>query len=227
MTQKATALRWAAVLVIVGMVVGTAIVYPRLPDPMPTHWNLAGEIDGYESKRWGAWMLPGIMLLMLGLFSIIPWLSPRGFKPDRDGNVVWFFGFLAALFCAYLHALVLTAALGVHVDMNRALGGAFAVFVILMANMLGKVERNFYIGIRTPWTLANERVWIQTHRLAAWLGVVGGITGLLLALVPGIPSWLPFAVPGCCLVYPAIHSLILYKRLEGAGDLNADATPVG
>jgi uncharacterized membrane protein len=95
------------------------------------------------------------------------------------------------------------------------MSGLFLCFA-LIGNVLGKVRRNFWIGVRTPWTLASERVWIATHRLAARL-MVGA--GLLLSVIVwlGAPIALCFWLLMASLLVPAIHSLLLYKRLEREG----------
>jgi uncharacterized membrane protein len=91
----------------------------------------------------------------------------------------------------------------------------FALFVV-MGNVIGKVQRNFWMGIRTPWTLASEAVWNRTHRVAAWLWVAAGLIGVFLVLV-GVPYWVALVILLVATLYPALYSLVLYKTLEKQG----------
>ena len=163
------------------------------------------------------------MAALLGLMAGIPWLSPKGYAPDPGGWILPFLAALMALYFAFLHALMLAVPLGYDVDFARAIAVGVAVLIMAISNVLGKVERNFYVGIRTPWTLASERVWIETHRLAAWLGVACGAAGVVLALVPAVPPLAAIVIPAVGLVYPVLHSLVLYKRLQARGELEAAA----
>jgi uncharacterized membrane protein len=96
------------------------------------------------------------------------------------------YGYMVALVLALLalvHTVALLAAMGYHVAVTKIIvAGAFFMFG-LMGNRLGKVRRNFFLGVRVPWTLANERVWNETHRLAAWVGFCGGLMGSAVALL--------------------------------------------
>jgi uncharacterized membrane protein len=92
------------------------------------------------------------------------------------------------------------------------------LFFALMGNVLGRIRRNFYMGVRVPWTLASERVWNDTHRLAAWLMVAGGLTGFVM-LMAGLPVAAALAVLGVVLVVPVVYSFVHYKQLERRGAL--------
>jgi uncharacterized membrane protein len=119
---------------------------------------------------------------------------------------------------AYIHLLVLGAALGVTLDMSRAIMGGVCLLIALMGNVLGKVRRNFYIGVRTPWTIANEQVWNATHRFAAKTFFAGGVAGLL-AVILRAPFWVPMSAILIAALSPVIYSLLFYKRLERQGNL--------
>jgi uncharacterized membrane protein len=107
--------------------------------------------------------------------------------------------------------------------------GGLCLFFALIGNVLGKVRRNFWMGVRTPWTLASEAVWNQTHRLAAWLFVAAGLLGFALVMVlPPSAVWVLLAVLLPAALLPVVYSLVLYKRLEREGRLEPPAgTPQG
>jgi uncharacterized membrane protein len=116
----------------------------------------------------------------------------------------------------YFHVLLLWGAVSHAIPVARAILGGACVLMALMGNVLGKVKRNFYLGIRTPWTLSNERVWYATHRLAARLWVVLGCVGFALTFL--LPSILPAVLLMCVgWLYPVLYSFIYYKRLEKQG----------
>lgn len=119
---------------------------------------------------------------------------------------------------AYIHMLVLAAGLGVAIDVGRVVIGGICLFIALLGNVLGKVRRNFYIGIRTPWTIADERVGNKKHRLAAKTCFGCGLMGLA-AVILGAPFWLPLATVIAGPMIPAIHSLVFCEQLERQGEL--------
>ena len=198
--------------------VAAAILYPHLPSQVPTHWNLHGQVDHYSGRWWVLTIPPGMMLGMMGLMAALPWLSPRHFEvePFRSTYLYIMVVFVASL--AFLHAMMLWAAMTGQMDIHKAIVGGACLLIALLGNVLGKVQRNFYIGIRTPWTIADERVWNATHRLGAKTMVVGGLCGLILALAGAWP-WLCLVSVLAGAFVPAIYSLVYYKQLERRGEL--------
>ena len=177
------------------------------------HWNYRGEADGHAA-RMVLWLLgPGLMACMVVLALLLPTLSPRRFEIEPFAPTFYYSLIVVQALLAYVYGLVLASAIGVAVPNNQAVPAGLFVLLVLAGNPMGKVRRNFYLGIRTPWTLASERVWYATHRLAARLMVASGLLGLgLLALdVPGwlllVPAlaWAPLAV---------LYSLLQYRRLD-------------
>jgi uncharacterized membrane protein len=159
------------------------------------------------------------MIGLLGLFRMLPALSPRNFEVDSFRTTYLFIMVLIIGQMAYIQAVLLYAlANGGRVDMNRALFGGLFLFFALLGNVLGRVRRNFYIGVRVPWTLASERVWNDTHRVAAWLFVACGLAGFLI-VVAGLPLLAAFSVLGVAVVVPIVYAFVHYKQLERRGAL--------
>jgi uncharacterized membrane protein len=190
--------------------------YGRLPESIPTHWNIHGQVDGH-GPRWTIFIMPAVMVAVLGLFRGLPWLSPKGFEVDSFRRTYLFVMATVVGLFAYMYGVILYATIHEGVDPGRVLIGGIFLFIVFLGNVMGKLRRNFYIGVRTPWTLASERVWVDTHRLAGWTMVAGGLIGFVLA----IAGWLvpAFVVLMVACVIPALYSLVLYKRLERAGQL--------
>jgi uncharacterized membrane protein len=197
--------------------IATAIVYPHLPSRIPTHWNARGLVDGYGDKS-ALFINPGIMIGIVGLFAVLPWLSPRHFQVDTFRPTYLYIMLVILAFMTYVQGLLLWAAVSGHVEISKAIMGGVCLLFALLGNVMGKVRRNFYVGIRTPWTIADERVWNATHGLAAKTMVMGGLAALILAFA-GVPGWLPVAMLLAGAFVPLVCSLVYYKQLERRGDI--------
>lgn len=190
----------------------TMYAWPMLPERVPVHWDIDGVVNGY-GPRAALWLLgPGLISLMALCGALLPRISPRRF--DMSGFEPTYYYLCGVVVCmlAYVYALVLAAVLHGAVPMQKAVPAGVFILLILIGNPMGKVRRNFFMGIRTPWTLASERVWYATHRLAAKLMVASGLLGLL-ALWLGVPHWALLALMLAWALLSAGYSLLLYKRL--------------
>lgn len=204
---------------VLAALIATVIAYPHLPEKVPTHWNVHSQVDQYGSRT-SLFLWPGLTAAMLLLFAALPWLSPRHFEIETFQSTYLYLMLVTASELTYINALNLWAALSGHVNIIGAMMGGVSLFFALMGNVMGKVRRNFYVGFRTPWTLANERVWNATHRFGAKAMVVAGVAGLIVALT-GAQFWLFFGVILLGAIIPALYSLVYYKRLERSGQLEA------
>jgi len=192
-------------------------LYNGLPESIPTHWNIRGEIDHYGSKQWALFSMPAAMLALMGLFAALPWLSPRRFEVGRFRPTYLYIMVVLVGLMGYIHSLMLYSAWSGQRSVARAMvGGIFLVFA-LTGNVLGKVRPNFYMGVRTPWTLASERVWNDTHRVTAWLFVCCGLIGFVIALTGFFVA--AFALLLVLAAVPILYSLVLYKQYERRGEL--------
>jgi len=197
----------------------TAIAYPHLPARVPTHWDAQGNVNGWSDKSKLFMVEPGMMAGILVLFWALPWLSPKHFEVDSFRTTYLFIMLVILATLAYVHLLILAAGLSWHVDVGRAIAGGVSLLIALLGNVLGKIRRNFYVGIRTPWTIASEHVWNATHRLAAKTFFAGGLLGLI-AVIFKAPFWLPVAAILAAALIPAVYSLVFYKQLEKRGQLS-------
>lgn len=207
---------WVAIGLMIGASAASAILYPQLPDRVPIHWDIRGRIDGYGAKGWAAFLTPAIMVGLLGLFAILPRASPKQFRIDAFRSTYDFVVALTMGLLAYIHGLTLWAALGHSLDFGRSMMGGMFLFFILIGNVLGKVRRNFWVGIRVPWTLASDRVWNETHRMAAWIFVASGVIGLLM-IAAGL-TLSSLLLIGVVAIAPIVYSFVIWKRLERRGE---------
>jgi uncharacterized membrane protein len=199
-------------LLIAAACAATLYCWPSLPERLPLHWNAAGAIDGY-GPRAVLWLLgPGMMTLAALGGPLLPRIAPRRLDIAGFESTYYYVCGVIVAMLAYVHALVLLAVLHGGVEMARAIPAGICILLILIGNPLGKVRRNFVIGVRTPWTLASEAVWYATHRLAAKLMVASGLLGLC-ALWLGAPHWLLATAMLAWAPIAVAYSLLLYKRL--------------
>ena len=195
----------------------TAWMYPSLPEQIPTHWNFQGEVDDYTPKPWGVMIMPLAAIFIFVMMKLIPVISPQGFRTDQFRNVVNIFTVTLVGFMSGIALLVLLAASGRDVHMNEMVFAGIGLLFIVLGNYLGKVRKNFFIGIRTPWTLASDEVWSRTHRLGGWLFVLIGFFMFLNAFVQLPEAWLIGSIVVVALV-PLVYSYILYRKIEGFED---------
>jgi uncharacterized membrane protein len=193
-------------------------LYPAVPDRMPTHWNAVGDVDGFMHKPIA---VLSVIALPLGgyathvIFKLLPRISPAGFEMDRFTGVTDIITLALTLMLAGVAAAVLLSASGRDVSVitiiTLLVGGLF----IIVGNYLGKVSKNFFIGIRTPWTLASDGVWARTHRVGGWLFVMAGIAIISSAGGPAPVLPIVLLVPICsAAVISVAYSYFVYRKLH-------------
>lgn len=212
----------------IGLTVATCVVsallYPSMPAKIPTHWNIRGEVDGYGSRVVGVMLLPATMVGLLAMFRLLPWLSPKDFEIDKFRETYLFIMLTVIAMFSYIHFVALytawrhLAGTDKGLDVGRLLLGGLFLFLALIGNVMGKVRRNFYVGVRVPWTLASDRIWNDTHRFAAWTMVSGNLLGFVL-LILGLPIVLAIGVMLVSMLSPIVYSFVHYKALERRGAL--------
>jgi uncharacterized membrane protein len=207
-----------AVALTLGAAAYSAVLYPQLPDRMPIHWNIRGEVDGYSGKAAGLFLMPGIMVFLLGMWVILPGLSPQNFRVATFRQTWDYVMLLSAGMMVFCHVVIIQAGLHPGLDLGKILTSGIFAFLALLGGAMGKVKRNFWMGYRTPWTLANEKVWDETHQFAAKTLVVAGIVGVI-AIWSGVPMAICMALFIVGALLPLVQSLIVYKQLEKKGEL--------
>lgn len=199
------------------VVVVAAFVYPSMPDPMPSHWNAQGQVDGYLPRFWGVALLPLAALAVMLVMRIIPLISPKGFRIGPFAGVLNIFQVMMVGFMSLVGVLVLLEAKGLDVRLNEVIFIALGLLFIGIGLYFGKIRKNFFLGIRTPWTLASDEVWNRTHRLGGRLFVLMGLVMMLGAFFPALAGWTVGFVLVIAVV-PVVYSYIVYRRVEGFGD---------
>lgn len=214
--------RWIGPVLIGLMIAFALAVYGRLPEQVPTHFDLSGEPDGWTSRFPGAFLMPllaaGVYLLLIVLRRI----DPRGANYNRFEETWWVFLNVIALLMTALHVLSLGFAIGWPIEMDRAVIVTMGLLFVGLGNYMPRLRSNWWMGIRTPWTLESEEVWRETHRVGGWAFVAAGllvvVAGLLLE--PGPRAWATGIAFGAAVLVPLVYSYVAYRRLR-RGALNA------
>ena len=209
-------------LIFIGIVLAiAAYLYPSLPEQIPTHWNIAGEVDDYTPKPWGVLILPLAAVFVFVVMKLIPIISPKGFRTDQFTDVVNIFTVTLVGFMSAVALLVLLAATGRNVHMNEMIFAGVGILFIILGNYLGKVRKNFFLGIRTPWTLASDEVWNRTHRLGGWIFVLIGFFMFLNAFIR-LPEGVLIGSIVVVALVPVVYSFVLYRKVEGFDEEDPD-----
>lgn len=205
--------KWIAPLIVVASIIITAVVFPRLPATLPTHWNLSGQVDGYSSRAWGAWAMPSMLLLLWAMLRWLPAIDPRGenyarFTGAFEGIIV-----LVMLFVFAAHMVILAAALGQPVSMDRLAPAGMGLLLMGVGNLLPRARPNWFVGIRTPWTLSNDRVWERTHRVGGYFLVFGGAL-IVVAAIAAPTLAFPVMVGVCAgsAIFLLLYSYVAWRQ---------------
>jgi uncharacterized membrane protein len=206
-----TSLTISFILIAIALVVGL-VLYAQLPDPMPSHWNAAGQIDDYMPKFWGVFLLPLMTVGLTLLFVAIPSIDPLKANIAQFRNLynAFIVGFVA--YMLYVYGLTLAASLGFQFNMTYMLLPVMGLLFIGIGYMMKNAKRNFFIGIRTPWTLSSDKVWDETHKLGAKMFMGGGVVVLLSTFLGENGIWLMLVALLITAFVPVVYSYILWKR---------------
>jgi uncharacterized membrane protein len=199
-------------------------MYDSLPESVPTHWNARGIVDGYTQKPWGVFVLPLTMAGIYLMCLILPAVSPRGFRIGRFIRVYWILCTVMLGFLLVTTVFVLLMARGTSVPLDRIMNVGLGLLIIVIGNFLGKVTKNFFVGIRTPWTLASDEVWLRTHRFAGLIFLIVGFLVLIAGALGYGGSWEAWIIVAAVLI-PVIYSAVIYKRIEGFKDDSTESDP--
>lgn len=176
---------WAySALIIALMFAFSFWAWPQVPADalVPTHWNAAGQADGFGPKWVGLLLLPLVCVGVVALFSLIRYVDPKRANIERSATAFQATLFGVLIFMLALHGAAILNIVGYTFNLSYVAAPAVGLMFIIMGNYMGKIRRNYMFGVRTPWTLASELSWNKTHRLAGKLFVIAGVLILLTTL---------------------------------------------
>jgi len=202
------------IFIILATVFAGIFLWNRLPDPMASHWNVNDQVDGYMSKFWGVFMMPAMSTGMFLLFLVIPGIDPLKANIAKFRETFNAFILLIFVFMAYIWKLSIAWNLGyTDFKMSTSMLPALGLLFIFIGFMLRKAKRNFFIGIRTPWTLSSDTVWDKTHQLGAVLFMTSGVLALVGGLFGGMTAfWFIFVPLIGSTIFLLVYSYVLYQQ---------------
>jgi len=212
---KTLPVSWFVIALILSLYILGYFLYPHLPEQVPSHWNMAGEVDGYSSRTFHVLFFPSMTLFLYIFMSFAPILDPKSENYKKFQSVYEGFRYFMVGFLMLLYMATTLYALGYPLSMGKIVRFAIGLLLVFIGNYFGKIRHNYTFGIKTPWTLASEEVWNKTHRISGPLWVVAGLIWMLSIF---ITEKLAFAIAmGSIIVvsiYGFAYSYILFQKLK-------------
>jgi len=189
--------------------------YGRLPGQVATHWGIDGRPDGWSSPLVAAVLLPAMGLVLAVIFLVLPRIDPRRGAYTAPRSPYWVLANAVLALLAVLHVLVLGHGLGWAVNAAAVVSVAVGALFVLIGALMPRMQPSWFMGIRTPWTLSDDQIWVATHRLGGRLFVAAGLVIALSSLAEG-NWWLigAFALAMILALVPVGYSWWLWRKRE-------------
>ncbi len=202
------------IILVALMFVAGAFLYKYLPAMIPTHWGMEGQPNQYSPKAFGAWLIPGMSLLFLVLFPLLPKLDPKKENYEKFQKSWSVIQTALIGFFAYMYAVTMYVTLypQYNAQVGRAVTFGIGLLFVILGNVMGKVRQNYFVGLKTPWTLNDPEVWQKSQRFAGWMFVLGGVVFMLQGLiwVAIIPVFVVLMI--VIVALPIIYSYLLSRE---------------
>lgn len=187
------------------------ILWGKLPEQFPIHFNAAGEVDGWSSKSFGVFGLPLILVALQWLCALGSFLGDPKAK-NLEGKVMSLVLWIIPALSVVMNALVYCTALGMDVNMQVIMPLLVGLLMVIIGNWLPKCKQTYTLGIKLPWTLADEDNWNRTHRFAGPIWVVCGMVIMVCGLIGGAFLWVMLAAFVVMIAAPTVYSWLLFKK---------------
>jgi len=203
-----------ALLLLLIPFVMNGIYWNDFPSQIPTHWNFSNDVDQYMHKEIGLFLIPGLNIFFYIMFFLLPKIDPKRENYKVFGNSYNILRFSINGWLFVLFVILFLAGLGHELNIGLIVINLTLVLFMVLGNFMGKFKSNYFVGIKTPWTLASEENWNKTHRLAGKLWVFASIVMLILTmLLPlSVLVILYFTYVGLIILIPVIYSYKLHKK---------------
>jgi len=189
--------------------------YPLLPEQVASHWGIDGQANGYSSRALATLLMPGMMVGLALLLKFLPRLDPLRANVEQFRNRYNRFIIALLLFFLIIHALTLAWNLGYKVSFNVVLPVAIGGLMYSVGTLCQHSKRNWFIGVRTPWTMSSDAVWDATNQRAGILFKACGVIAILSALIPTYSFWFIIVPILATAIYTVVYSYVVYRRQTG------------
>jgi len=205
-------IRLAIIAVLILTITLTLAMYPAVPDRVVSHWNAAGQADGHMSKFWGLFLIPIILTGFVALFAVLPRIDP--YKMNYEKFRDWYEGFilLFVLFMLAIQIQIILWSTGYQVSPNLTFPVLTGMLFIYLGFLLGHVEQNWFVGIRTPWTLSSASVWKKTHALGGKLFRIAGVISCAGIFAGPYALWFIIIPVLTVAVYTVVYSYTEFQK---------------
>lgn len=187
--------------------------YPQMPEKMASHWNAQGKVDGYMPKFWGLFLMPIVSVVMFLLFLLIPKIDPLKKNIEKFREYFDWFIVLIIAFLFYIYLLTVFWSLNFRFNMAAMMVPALGILFYYMGILTENAERNWFIGIRTPWTLSNNIVWKKTHKLGGKLFKIAGIIAVIGVLFQKYALFFVLVPAISVAAYTIVYSYFEYNKI--------------
>ena len=207
--------RLPGLLVNAALLVLTAALFPRLAEQVPTHWNMHGEVDGTMPRFPGAFLAPVIGIALCILLPLLRRIDPRSRSYDRFDGTFNIVVNAVALLMSAVQIMTLAVALGYELDVTRWMMVGSGVLFVVLGNYMPRIRSNWWMGIRTPWTLESEEVWRRTHRFGGRAFVAGGVITVAASLMlGGAGAYISLAAMMAAGLAPVVYSYVVWRGVR-------------
>jgi len=186
------------------------IFWDQLPDQMATHFNIAGEADGWSGKAFAVVGLPMILVGVHLICALATLADPK--KQNISDKMFRLVLWICPVLSIFVNGGVYLYSLGFHVDMSRICMIMVSVVFLIIGNYMPKCRQNYTVGVKTPWALADVENWNKTHRLAGWLWILSGVLMGIAAILNKMNVVIMFCVILMAAFVPMIYSYVYYVR---------------
>lgn len=206
------------VTLILAVVAAYLVFFDRLPDPIPIHWNIQGEVDNTMPKSWFSALLPAFSMLgMYLLMLLFPFVDPKRERYLKFGHAYSVMRYTLIVFMALISGVALMMMLDYPIRIEKVIPPLAGIVYVIIGNYLGKTRSNWIVGVRLPWTLSSDMVWNKTNRLAGRLFVLSGLITIGATFLPAIWTFiLLIGSVGLTAVVVTLYSIVLYQKEQKA-----------
>ena len=208
---------WYVLIILLAPFIASLLLWNDMPDIVPTHFNAAGEADDYGPKWINAFLLPGIAVITYLFLLFIPKIDPKK-RIESAQKPIAAIRILIPLFLVGIYSLVMMKSLDMDIDISRFVSISVGIVIMISGNYMNSIKPNYFIGIRTPWTLEDADVWKKTHRFSSKVWIIGGLIMIISSVFINQKSYVYVIITATLFlaVIPLLYSYLIFNKLQNS-----------